>query len=229
MKVNIIKLFLIMSFIITISAPQSGFAHSGGGGGGGGGGGAGGDGGGGDVADVLGSGGAWGVSWTPNPNGSDVVGSSIWRGRPENVKQGPYQADTAVEDAEAELLSGYQSGTYTAEEVKTNLEWAQRVGIKISAQAQQALNNILKPPSTPSTSSTTPGSSSKLSDKAMDDVTKGLNLWANYNKQKAKNKKLGKKTTKSDLAVAGIKTAIKDALPSSWQQSVDDAFSFLGY
>ena len=228
MKANIIKLFLIMSVIITISAPQSGFAHSGGGGGC-----SGGDGGGGDVADVLGSGGAWGVSWTPNPNGSDVVGSSIWRGRPENVKQGPYQADTAVEDAEAELLSGYQSGTYTAEEVKTNLEWAQRVGIKISAQAQQALNNILKPPSTPSTSSTTKSttqsSSSKLNDKTMDNIVIGLDVLTEYNKIKAEKKKLGLKTTKSDLAVAGIKTAIKDALPSSWQQSVDDAFSFLGY
>ena len=212
MKVNIIKLFLIMSFIITISAPQSGFAHSGGGGGGGGGGGAGGDGGGGDVADVLGSGGAWGVSWTPNPNGSDVVGSSIWRGRPENVKQGPYQADTAVEDAEAELLSGYQSGTYTAEEVKTNLEWAQRVGIKISAQAQQALNNILKPPSPPSTSSTTKSttqsSSSKLNDKTMDNILIGLDVLTEYNKIKAEKKKLGLKPNMFDVIAAGLKKGL---------------------
>ena len=62
------------------------------------------------------------VSWTTNPNGVDVIGSSIYSVQPAVVKKGPYQKDTAVQDAEEALLEGYKQGTYTADEVKTNLE-----------------------------------------------------------------------------------------------------------
>jgi hypothetical protein len=92
-----------------------------------------------------------GVSWAPNPNGADVVGSSIWDGRPANIEHGPYQPDKAVEDAEAELLSGFQSGNYTAQDVKEQLDWAQRVGIKISPQAVKVLHDINNPPAPPKT------------------------------------------------------------------------------
>ncbi|GEM_PF-1093553 len=94
-----------------------------------------------------------GVSWAPNPNGADVMGSSIWDGRPENIQQGPYQPDKAVEDAEAELLQGLDGGKYTPQQVKEQLEWAQRVGIKLSPQAIKKLNQIKNPPAKPSKTS----------------------------------------------------------------------------
>jgi len=90
-----------------------------------------------------------GVSWAPNPNGSDVMGSSIWDGRPESIQQGPYQPDKAVQDAEAELLEGLKDGNYTPAQVKEQLEWAQRVGIKLSPGALQALDKINNPPVSP--------------------------------------------------------------------------------
>ena len=133
-----------------------------------------------------------------------------------------------MEDAEAELLSGYQSGTYTAEEVKAHLEWAQRVGIKISNQAQQTLKNILAPPSKPSppstiadttsvttsitttgsTFNTTPSSSSKLSDEDMNSIARTLDFLTIYNKIKADKKKLGLKPNEFDVIAAALKSGV---------------------
>ncbi len=101
-----------------------------------------------------------GVSWGQNPNGTDVMGTSIWDGRPESIEDGPYQPDRAVEDAESALLQGLDDGQYTPEEVKEQLDWAQSVGIQISAQAQNFLNNINQPPSKPEKQSTDSGAAS---------------------------------------------------------------------
>jgi hypothetical protein len=86
------------------------------------------------------SGGA--VSWSKNPNGLDVMGSSIWHGRPENLRKGPYQPGTAVEDAEQDLLDGFKGGEYTSAEVKENLQWAKKAGIHISNEAQKVLDGL---------------------------------------------------------------------------------------
>lgn len=86
------------------------------------------------------SGGA--VSWSKNPNGLDVIGSSIWHGRPENLAKGPYQPGAAVEDAEQDLLDGFKSGEYTSEEVKENLQWAKKARIHISSEAQKVLDGL---------------------------------------------------------------------------------------
>ena len=116
------------------------------------------------------------VSWTKNPNGVDVIGSSIYSGQPAVVKKGPYQKDTAVQDAEESLLEGYKQGTYTADEVKANLEWAQRVGIEISEKARDLLNKLKSPPpkSTPQSKPTTTTSKDKQADK----IAKVINITA---------------------------------------------------
>ena len=116
-----------------------------------------------------------GVSWAPNPNGADVMGSSVWHGRPENIQHGPYQPDKAVEDGEAELLSGFQTGNYTAGQVKEQLEWAQRVGIKLSPQALQTLNQINTPPA-PTAPSTSAASGSSRNDKQSEKMADALNV-----------------------------------------------------
>lgn len=103
------------------------------------------------------SGGA--VSWSNNPNGLDVMGSSIWHGRPENIRKGPYQAGTAVEDAEQDLLDGFKRGDYTAEEVKENLKWAKKVGIHISNEAQKVLDGFSAPTGSTTGQSRTGGTS----------------------------------------------------------------------
>ncbi|MBN2516173.1 MAG: hypothetical protein JXC33_09095 [Deltaproteobacteria bacterium] len=82
------------------------------------------------------------VSWSSNPNGLDVMGSSIWHGRPENLEKGPYQPGKAVEDAEQDLLNGFKRGEYTKEEVKENLLWAKKAGIHISNEAQKVLDGL---------------------------------------------------------------------------------------
>jgi len=136
------RVLLIAGLFIYLMAVTSA-AHSYGGGG---------NGGGGDVGwaaqedDSFGGG---AVSWAPNPNGADVIGSSIWRGRPESLEKGPYQRNKAVEDAEQDLLDGFKNGQYTAEEVKENLRWAQRVGIAISDEAKKTLESIVNPPPKP--------------------------------------------------------------------------------
>jgi len=83
-----------------------------------------------------------GVSWGENPNGAGVMGSSIWDGRSENLHHGPYQPDTAVEDAEAALFQGLDQGQYNEEQVREQLGWAQSVGIKLSEQAQNFLDGV---------------------------------------------------------------------------------------
>jgi hypothetical protein len=168
------------------------------------------------------------VSWAPNPNGVDVIGSSIWHGRPENIKKGPYQADTAVEDAEQDLLDGFKHGEYTADEVKANLEWAQKVGITISDEAQKTLNGINSPAKTPG-EQTAPGQSGQLTEKQQDKVVKVLDIINQYYKTKDKCKQQGRKMTTGDLYGIGAKVAIKDKVPPQYKKYVDKAFDMFGF
>lgn len=139
MKKPTAHIILICWLGLCIGLPSIAFGYGGGGGGGEGT----------DFFASMGPSASGGVSWSPNPNGADVMGSSIWDGRPESIHHGPYQPDKAVEDAEAELLQGLTDGNYTPAQVKEQLEWAQRVGIKISPQALQALDKINNPPALP--------------------------------------------------------------------------------
>ncbi|MBN1828574.1 MAG: hypothetical protein JW884_05450 [Deltaproteobacteria bacterium] len=126
-----------------------------------------------------------GVSWAPNPNGVNVVGSSIYTGRSAVVEAGPYQSGTAVEDAEQALLDGFQSGAYTADEVKANLEWAVMVGIKISDQAQQALTSLQQSPSAQMHSSqqtAQSGSGAKTDDEIVQSLAVKVFVMTNFTK-----------------------------------------------
>lgn len=126
-----------------------------------------------------------GVSWAPNPNGADVMGSSVYDGRPENIQHGPYQPGTAVEDAEAELLSGFQTGNYTAGQVKEQLEWAQRVGIKLSPRPCKL--SIRSTPPAPTAPSTSAASGSSQNDKQSEKIADAINIF-NAVSQTLKNK-----------------------------------------
>jgi hypothetical protein len=213
------KLLLIAALFVSLMALSCpAYSYGGGGGGGGNGGGV-------EQEDDSFGGGA--VSWAPNPNGADVIGSSIWRGRPESLEKGPYQKNKAVEDAEQDLLDGFRSGQYSAEEVKENLEWAQRVGIAISDQAKSTLESIVNPPPKPAVAA--PQQSSVDEQKVADKMEKYLNIWADYNKAKEKNRATGKPTTKTDLAVVGLKNAIKGKVSTENQETVDKVFNFIGY
>jgi hypothetical protein len=125
------KTVMIIFVLCFLLSPNSAFAYGGGGGSGGGSS---------DSEEFSSGGGA--ISWSKNPNGLDVMGSSIWHGQPENLKKGPYQPGTAVEDAEQDLLDGFKNKEYTKEEVKENLLWAKKAGIHISNEAQQVLDGL---------------------------------------------------------------------------------------
>jgi len=205
MKQPDLRSLLFLLLIISMGCPSTSFGYGGGGGGGGG------------TEDAFAgmaptAGG--GVSWAPNPNGADVVGSSIWDGRPENIEHGPYQPDKAVQDAEAELLSGFQSGNYTAPDVKKHLGWAQRVGIKISPQAIKvlhAIDNPPVPPKTPATSAQKPTNPAKPASwvskalKHKDDADVHLSMLQDYLDQANK----GKKPTKVDVGLSFLKHKLK--------------------
>ncbi len=136
MKKTICNLIWVLLFGSFVFCPAMAVAHGGGGGG---------DGGGGDAADAYSNSSedylmGGGVSWFPNPNGSATGGSSVYDGRKENIEKGPYQSGWSVEDAEAYLLHGWTDkdgnhGSYTPEFVLEQLEWAEGVGIKLSAEA----------------------------------------------------------------------------------------------
>jgi len=101
-----------------------------------------------------------GVSWTPNPNGEGVIGSSVWRGpRPS----GPFQADKSIQDALDDLVRGM--GTeFTDEQVKANMEWAQRAGVLEGVKVPSELTRFLTPPaSQPGSGQTTSASSGQPS------------------------------------------------------------------
>lgn len=169
------------------------------------------------------------VSWAPNPNGADVRGSSIWNGRPENLEKGPYQSDKAVEDAEQELLDGFKNNQYSADEVKANLEWAQKVGISISKEAQQTLDKINNPPKTPVKPQKAPVKSSQFTTKQQDKAVQIINIVNDYYKLKDKRKQQGRKLTKTDLYGLGAKSAIKDKVPTQVKKYVDKAFDVFGF
>ena len=200
---------MIIFVLCLVLSPNSAFAYGGGGGA--------------DISQLEDSSfGGGAVSWGSNPNGANVRGSSIWHGRPENIEKGPYQADTAVQDAEQDLLDGFNSGEYTADEVKTNLEWAQNVGIAISDEAQQTLDNIKNPPKTP-------GQPGQFTEKQQDKAVKVINYIAGYFELKDKCKEKGRKMTTGDLYGLGAKKAIKDKVPPKYKKYVDKAFDFLGF
>jgi len=134
-----------------------------------------------------------GVSWTPNPNGPGVFGSSIYDGRPENIEKGPYQSGTAIEDAEALLLAGYVAGNYTPQDVKEQLAWADKVGLTISDKAQNTLDLINKPQKEPA-------KVSKSAPPKDDKFVLILNIAAAIGKKSKENKKKNKSTTVNDLA-----------------------------
>jgi hypothetical protein len=165
MKKPTANIILICLLGICIGLPSIAFGYGGGGGGGEGA----------DPTASMGPSTSGGVSWSPNPNGADVMGSSIWDGRPESIHHGPYQPDKAVEDAEAELLQGFDDKTYTPDQVKEQLEWAQRVGIKLSPQALQVLTEINKPPA-PTTPSTSDTSGSSQNDKQNEKAAEAVNI-----------------------------------------------------
>lgn len=198
-----ILIFLLFCFMVTSHRV---FAYGGGG-----------DGGGAGSAQTSGSSsssGSWGVSWGENPNGADVFGSSIWAGRPENIHHGPYQPDKAVEDAEAELISGFQSGNYTPEQVREQLEWAQRVGIKISGQAQEILDRIKHPaPVSPPVAATNPSPSSGSSaadEKLANKLELYLNIWAAVNSKIKDDKANGRETSVNDIKGTAAVEILKD-------------------
>ncbi|MBT8490595.1 MAG: hypothetical protein KJN62_06075 [Deltaproteobacteria bacterium] len=212
------KFLMLLSLLMCLLVPiTTAYSYGGGGGGGG----AGSD------SEISSSGGG-AVSWSSNPNGLDVIGSSIWHGRPENIKKGPYQPDTAVEDAEQDLLDGLKRGEYTADEVKTNLEWAQKVGITISDEAKKTLSSINNPPKTPA-KQTAPSQSGQFTEKEQNKIVKGLDIVNQYYKLKDKRKQQGKKMTTGDLYSIGAKTAIKGKVSPKVKKYVDKAFDLLGY
>lgn len=133
-----------------------------------------------------------GVSWTPNPNGPGVFGSSIYDGRPENIEKGPYQSGTAIEDAEALLLAGYVAGNYTPQDVKEQLAWAEKVGLTISDKAQNTLDLINKPKKEPA-------KVSKSASQKEDKFDLFLKIAAAIGKKSTDNKKKNKSTTANDL------------------------------
>ncbi|HEU17858.1 MAG TPA: hypothetical protein ENO00_00530 [Deltaproteobacteria bacterium] len=211
------KFIILLTLIMCLSVPVT-LAYSYGGGSGGG------------VSQAEDSSfGGGAVSWAPNPNGADVIGSSIWSGRPENLEKGPYQPDKAVEDAEQELLDGFRSGQYSADEVQTNLEWAQKVGISISNEAQQTLNSIKNPPKTPIKPQTAPVKSGELTTKQQNKAVKVIDIMNEYYKLKDKRKEQGRPLTKADLYGLGAKSEMKDKVPDEVKKYVDKAFDIFGF
>ena len=114
------------------------------------------------------------------------------------------------------MLEGYKQGAYTADEVKANLELAQRVGVEISDEARDLLNKLKSPPpqSTPQTAK----------DKQADKLGKIINMVADYNRMKAQQKSTGKQPTQLDLAIIGLKNLLRDNVPQDYKDYVDKAF-----
>ena len=205
---NRLRVFIIIATVGLLLAPGFAFSYGNGG-----------DGGSGDVsqADSFGGG---AVSWSPNPNGVDVRGSSIWNGRPANIEKGPYQEGTAVEDAEQDLLDGYRDKTYSADEVKANLEWAQNAGIQLSDAAQKTLDAIKNPP---------PTQHGKWTEKMQDKSVKVINFVNDIYKLRDKRKSQGLSMTADDYRSAGVKSGIKNNVPPQYRKYVDKAFDFAGF
>jgi len=142
--------FIVVALALAIALvlpTQSVLAYGGGGGGGGAGAGAGAE----DHEHASG-----GVSWTPNPNGEGVIGSSVWRGpRPA----GPFQDDKAIQDALDDLVSGMGS-EFTDDQVKANMDWARRAGVLEGVKIPPELTRFVTPPASQSGSGQTPSTSS---------------------------------------------------------------------
>ncbi len=205
---------LIFAFLLGLLmfCPATIFAHGGGGGGGGSE-----DGDGMNAAsppadDYFGSMGG-GVSWEPNPNGPGILGSSVYDGRPANIEKGPYQSGTAIEDAEALLLWGYAAGNYTADEVKEQLAWAERVGLTISDKAQQTLEQINNPQKVPvKVSNPAPPPSESLTAEEDDNFVLILQIAHAIGKKNTENNNSNKDTTANDLADVTLAEIAKQKL-----------------
>jgi hypothetical protein len=140
-------LFIALVLTIVLVVPSQSVLAYGGGGGGAGGAGAGAE----DHEHASG-----GVSWTPNPNGEGVIGSSVWRGpRPA----GPFQADKSIQDALDDLVRGMGS-EFTDEQVKANMEWAQRAGVLEGVKVPPELTRFVTPAASQSGSGQTTSPSS---------------------------------------------------------------------
>ena len=136
--------FIALVLAIALVAPSQSVLAYGGGGGGAGAGGAGAE----DHEHASG-----GVSWTPNPNGEGVIGSSVWRGpRPA----GPFQADKSIQDALDDLVRGMGS-EFTDDQVKTNMEWAQRAGVLEGVKVPPELTRFVTPAASQTGSKQTTG------------------------------------------------------------------------
>jgi len=200
-------LVVLLAVMIGLLAPtQLVFAYGGGGGGGGAGAGAE------DHEHASG-----GVSWTPNPNGEDVIGSSVWRGpRPP----GPFQADKAIQDALDDLVQG-AGPTYSDEQVKENLEWAQRAGIlrgiKIPAEllrfmpqggSQGASSQSSGTPS--STQQAGTSKSAQRDAKVANYVAIGLDVHSWYKQQQAQGKTVTPAQIEAKVRAEVIKYKLKN-------------------
>ena len=196
---------IVMAILVISLMLPSGFALACGGGGGG-------DGD--DDGNDFAMGGA--VSWGGIPGYPDVMGSSVWDCNPV----GPFQSGTAIEDSVQDLIDGYQDGTYTKDDVKNSLAWAEGVGISVNSTQRGQLDNLMNPP--PPKKKVKKSKDSKLAD----NIEKGLNMWASYNKAKKKNK--GNPLTKQQIEAALLKEGIKSYVPKEYQGYVDSAFGYLG-
>ena len=166
-------LLLILAFVIGLIIPglTSGYGNGGNGGSG--------------AAAELHEHASGGVSWIPNPNGKDIIGSSVWRGpRPA----GPFEEDTSIQDALDELARG-KGSTYSDEDVRKNMEWAKRAGVLRGIKIPPELIPYMEkadPQTAPDKSSSTPSTTQKTGtsrrakrdDKVANYVAIGLNVWA---------------------------------------------------
>ena len=212
-------LVVVLAVLIGLSVPAPLVFAYGGGGGGGGGAGAGAE----DHEHASG-----GVSWAPNPNGEDVIGSSVWSGpHPE----GPFQADKSIQDALEELAQGAGS-IYSDDQVRENLEWAQRAGILRGVEIPPGLARFLtRGGSTSATSQSTgtasgtpqqtaPDKSAQRDAKVADYVSIGLDVYVWYKEQQAQGKNVTPEEMEGRIRAEVINYKVKNATPEDVNKAV---------
>jgi hypothetical protein len=158
---------IVLALAISLTAASNTCLAYGGGGGGGGNGGAE------DHEHASG-----GVSWTPNPNGEGVIGSSVWRGpRPA----GPFQEDKSIQDALDDLVRGM--GTeFTDEQVRANMDWARRAGVLEGIKVPSKLTAFLNP------SGSQTSKHARRAQRQADAIGIAANVWGWLQDQKKKGK-----------------------------------------
>lgn len=206
---KLIHIFLLGAFVF---CPALALAHGGGGGGGGGG-----D----DAASEAfnsdsNSGDSYlmggGVTWNPNPNDRDGMRGSIYDGRDANIEKGPFIPERAVEDAIGYLLAGGftdKDGNYTKytnEEVLDQLEWAESVGITLSAAAHDRLY-----PKKPSpTKSSLPQKEKDKEKKDQKNISAGLNFYQSLRALYKLKKATGGQVTEEEIALCFLAARLKE-------------------